>query len=192
MPRSEQFAIKTHNPAVQFQIAKSALLVSLLVALSGCESFTEGSYLNSPSVGFLGGTEHIVLWDGEGRDVVNIAAEADLENLSTSCRISSKRTIVELAFDITVLNGVNSKAQTASLPFFVAVTSPLGEVLVKTSFMSHVSFKEGVSLVDQREAIVQEIVLSDRQPLPNSFEVLVGFQLSAEQLEMNLSRRNVR
>ena len=163
----------------------------VLVAATACESFTSGTYLNCPMVAFLGGTEHITQFkNGPGRSGIDIAVEADMDNLDATCRFSTERVELELAFDIVAVRGLDSLATGAEVPFFVAVIGAEGEVLAKTPFVARIPFL-GAAPATWTEDLMQEIVLAEGQH-PRSFEVLIGFQLSAEQLDFNLARRGVR
>jgi len=167
------------------------VVFTVLVAVTACESFTSGTYLNCPMVAFLGGTEHITQFkNGPGRGGTDIAVEADMDNLDATCRFSAERVELELSFDIVAVRGRDSLVTGAEIPFFVAVIGAEGEVLVKTPFVASIPFL-GASPATWTEDLMQEIVLAEGQR-PRSFEVLVGFQLSAEQLDFSLARRGVR
>lgn len=163
-----------------------------LLALAACQSLTAGTYLNCPAVAFLGGAEHITQFnEGPGRGVVDIAVEADLDNLGAECRFSAERVELDLSFDIVAVRGVDLQAAAVDVPFFVAVTDASGQVLVKTPFVASIPLAAGAAAATWTEELTQEILLTEGQR-SRSFEVLIGFQLTAEQLEYNFARRAAR
>lgn len=171
-------------------LAASAVLFPLW--LVGCESMTEGNYLNCPTAAFLGGAEHIVQFrDGPGRGVTDIDVEADLDNLRGLCSFSEERVLLTVEFDIVAVRGVAALEREIHVPFFVAVTDAEGNILVKTTFVAPIRFTQGVPTEIHSEEIQQEIRLYGGQQ-PHSFVVLIGFQVTAEQLDYNEARRTGR
>lgn len=160
--------------------------VALMLAVAGCESFTPGSYFNCPSVSFLGGAEKIIQFqEGPSREIKDILIQAEMTNLGGSCRFSSRRVEVMVIFDIIAERGPSNPSSSASLPFFLAVLGAEGEILVKTTFVEDIDFHEN-RLETWSEEIDQEIFLFDNVT-PLNFEILVGFQLTPDQLDQNFT-----
>ena len=164
-----------------------ALCPALAAVLAACQSPVEGSYLTCPAVAIVGGTEHVTRFQGAGRAEADIALEADIQRFSASCRLSGERADVRIAFEISARRGAALGMDTATVPFFVAVTDAEGRVLAKTLLDATLSF-DGGDTATRREEIEQAVVPGEGQR-PRDFQVLVGFQLSPGQIDDNFAAR---
>jgi predicted small secreted protein len=71
-----------------------------------------------------------------------------------------------------------------AFPYFVAVTGPQGGVLAKEIFAASTTYDAKQETLSQTEAITQHIPLADDGTIP-AYSILIGFQLSEEQLTFN-------
>lgn len=159
-----------------------------LTLLSACETLIPGTYLSCPTASFLAGTEQISIYENiDNKDNENFLIVANMENLASACSFSSERAEIVIVFDIKAETRIRDGDNSLSLPFFLAILDKNGEILSKTSFNSQVPFGNK-SMLTWTEELEQEIFLIDNSP-PHSFEILIGFQVTEEQLEDNLSKR---
>ncbi len=110
-----------------------------------------------------------------------------MENLASACSFSRERAEIVIVFDIKGETRIRDGGNALNLPFFLAILDKNGEILSKTSFNSQVPLGNK-SMLTWTEELEQEIFLSDNSPA-HSFEILIGFQVTEEQLEDNLSKR---
>lgn len=173
-----------------------ALVASLSLALGGCSSLNpfgssekEGgtSQLPCPQVGVLGETDHITLLRGAGTDLTDIVARAEIGRVVSKCTYNtSDATIsVDLAFDGIAELGPAATSRDLVFNVFVAVTRRFDTLDKKQVYQIPVSFPAG-----QRQARFLKTVDGTILPYGGTadgriYQVLVGFQLTAEQLEYN-------
>jgi len=167
------------------------MLVAAL-ALAGCSMFgsdKEGGTAQRPcpQVGVLGEADHITLLRGAGADLTDIVARAEIGRVVSKCtyNISASTISVDLAFDGIAELGPAATTQDITFNVFVAVTRRFDTLDKKQIYQIPVSFPAG----QRRTRFVYNI---DGTILPYGgeadgriYQVLVGFQLTAEQLEYN-------
>jgi hypothetical protein len=115
-----------------------------------------------------------------------VAAQATLSRVNSACQANSERVEVELAFQIDALRGATTEAAVIELPFFVAVTDAQGRVLGKDIFYSRMTF-DTAGIAGQVEQLVETIPLADGE-LPVNFQIILGFQLTPQELQYNQAR----
>ena len=113
-------------------------------------------------------------------------SSVSLANLESVCSLSDKTVAIDmsLTFDGQLGPKVSEwKTQSRSFayPYFIAVTTPTGEILSKEVFAATLRYEAGETAIAQQEKIRQVIPLRPDTP-PSSYEVLVGFQLTDDEL----------
>ena len=142
-----------------------------------------------PDVAVLAAGERLVLFkSGPGRDLTDVVVEARVSDLTSVCGYDDGRVEVETSFDIVSTRGPTAETGDAAVPFFAAVMDPDGRVIAKETFESRAEFPTGRRKVAVRETVTQRIPLS-RPDRGQHYQVLIGFQLTPEQLEYNEARR---
>lgn len=172
------------------------MLVAAL-ALTGCSSLNpfggssdkEGgtAQLPCPQVGVLNEADHMTLLRGAGSDLTDIVARAEIGRVVSKCTYNtSDATItVDLAFDGVAELGPAATTRDLTFNVFVAVTRRFDTLDKKQVYQIPVNFPAG-----QRQARFVKTVDGTVLPYGGAadgriYQVLVGFQLSAEQLEYN-------
>ncbi len=74
-------------------------------------------------------------------------------------------------------------------PYFIAVTSPDGEIMAKEVFAASLSYGPNQESLQHKETLRQIIPLDNLQEGPG-YSILAGFQLTEEQLEYNRMNRS--
>ena len=137
----------------------------------------------------LAGSERLVLFKpGPGRDIIDILVEADMSNLRAACEYDDLRVDVDTAFEIIAARGPKAETNRVIIVFFAGVISPDGRVIAKETFESRVEFPQNRRRVGVLEQVTQRIPLAAQVAGPD-YQILVGFQLTPDQLEYNESRR---
>ncbi len=75
----------------------------------------------------------------------------------------------------------NSQSRSFAYPYFIAVTTPTGEILSKEVFAATIRYDEGETAITQQEKTRQVIPLRD-DTKPGQYEILIGFQLTEDEL----------
>ena len=128
----------------------------------------------------------------------NMIAQMDIKKRQSSCELATSSATVDLALLFTGTLGPKARQQKSdkpflTYPFFVAVTGPNGKIMAKEIFAVSMSFETGETTRTHTEYLRQIIPVRSKETA-FQYQVLVGFQLSPEQLNYNraaLAPRNV-
>lgn len=145
-----------------------------------------------PTVSILANGERVTQFrDGPGRDLIDITAEARIDDFLARCiyDVDEKTGVgqvhVELSLGITAARGAANTEGTAELPYFVTVTDLDKTVLTKNTFAILAVFEGNryrISAFD--EPVILSMPIQPSQT-GRDFLIYVGFQLTPEQLEYN-------
>ncbi len=184
----------------------AGLALALAALAAGCSSPTgesEGATLNKPKtplareapacprVALLADAAHLSAYREGSLDPTDLMVSADLTGIRGEC--SFPPTLTKVTVDMTVLlqasKGPAATGNTAQLTYFVAVVDADKQVRARREFTLPVTFPPGQTRAPLADALTEEI------PLPQgvaaaSFQVLVGFKLTPEQLQRNRARAN--
>jgi len=181
--------------------AKTVTALSTLVFLSACstgidtdisEIFNPKTPPPCPRVSVLPNADSVTIFrDGPGRDLVDVLYEGVIAPVSGECfyEDDNSKLIVELVLRIGAIKGPAAVSQTQNFPFFVAIARNDKSILAKKVLNSPVEVQEGRRRGAVQEEIVQQI------PLPSGLDgrdytIVLGFQLTKEQLEYNRKAAN--
>lgn len=138
-----------------------------------------------PNVSVLAGTETVTQFrSGAAASSSNVVARGLIGDYVGECTYSEFGVTVALDLPILGAIGPANTSQTAAYEYFVAVLSPTNRLLGKEVFVTAVTFDEtgnGTIL----EELEQVIPLPDGAGSGNRYSILVGFQLSPQQLQYN-------
>jgi hypothetical protein len=171
-----------------FRFAAAALLLAALPACASLNPFKKADPRPCPAVLVLRDTVKTTVYrPGPGRDILDQRFTAEIADLSGSCKYSEDTLSVSVAIDLVFTKGPAQEGQDMSVPYFVAVTRGGEDILAKRIFDSAIEFP-----ANRRRAGVREEVDQFIQLLPDetgaAYEIIVGLQLSEEQLDRNRSR----
>ncbi len=171
--------------------ARAAILLSLAATLAACgigESlFSKPQPVNCPAVNMLADTARLIQFRGPGTDLTDVAFEAEVGGVEVRCEFNKARTEVTVTTVLALIGTrgpATAGAATLEIPFYVAVVDKAQNILAKETFGSAMEFPQGRRRAGVSEEITQKIPLSAERR-PGDIEVLVGLQLSPQQLEYN-------
>ena len=170
-------------------VLKPLTIIAVLGTLGACTMFgdeeDQQNILECPQVAILGDAERTTQFKpGAGRDLIDVMFEAEIRNIRTNCKILEGRVISEVVFELIATRGPAAKSGEGNFTYFVAVTDATGRVLAKETFDTRVAFTASRRRAGVEELTEQNIpIIGD--VLPNSLEILVGFQLTEDQLKYN-------
>ena len=162
-------------------------LISLTVILGvgGCTLFTKEK-LACPAAAVVAGTGTLTQFgDGLGRDAGDVAYQAEISNLAILCRKASGGIETTVTFEISAHSGPADRTGGATMPFFVAVSLGSERILNKRVFTSEHYFPVQTGNSVFREEVVELVPIFEGRTAAD-YEILIGFQLSPEQLEYNV------
>jgi hypothetical protein len=126
--------------------------------------------------------------DGTGRDLTDVTAQADIVDVAVECSYDRGGVDVAMQLAIAATRGPADRARVADFDYFVAVADAQRNILAKEVFRVRFQFPQTQSRVGQIEEIAPRIPLKDRAD-GVTYQIVVGFQLSPEELEWNRTRR---
>lgn len=168
------------------QLGSGLLGTGLIGLLAACDTLFPSPQGPCPTVSIVSDAARLTQYrEGAGRDLTDVRYQAEISNVQFSCRYQRDgRLTAALAIDILATRGPAAEDTAANFPFFVAIADSRQNILAKQVFDSVIEFDRRQRRAGVREEIDQELSLVGEDSGAN-YEVLVGFQLTAEQLEQN-------
>lgn len=159
----------------------------LLAACASDRNPLQVTVQRCPAFAVLGGTGSLTQFAGEGREASDMFLEANIADLSLDCD-QDDDVISSLSFTVAGVRGpaMGEEAEVV-LPYFVAVLRDNGLVVAKEIYETRLYFAPGAQRASVREEIRQRLPTIE-QARRYDYEILVGFQLSQEELSYNLLR----
>ena len=168
--------------------ARLVLALGIAFGLAGCGE-EEKRAAPCPNFLLLGHAGNMTKFrDGPGRDVTDVEFRARIVNFLGSCDHTDSGIEAELFVEVAVQRGPANRSREASFEYFVAIPKFHPAPAGKKTLPVTVKFEENKSRLVYRDQVLIEIPLGDKDVAAN-YDVYLGFQLSAEQLEFNRRRR---
>lgn len=166
------------------------LPILALAALCSCGTPKIRSQIPSlicPAIGLVGNTTTVTRFKEPGDYTEsNVLYTATLSHLTSDCDRKGGGVQSDIEFDVSAVKGPASGTDQVSLPYFVAVTTAGGGLLAKQVFNSVVDLSKG-GRGAVREHIQQMLTDLKNEKDLHQYEILVGFQLTDDDLVYNLS-----
>ncbi|MEK7801338.1 MAG: hypothetical protein AAB276_02685 [Pseudomonadota bacterium] len=116
-------------------------------------------------------------------------ATAKLSSVSAICKTSDNSVTLEISLNFAGtlgpmgLKDLDGQAN-YTYPYFLSVITPSGQILSKDVFALSMSYDKGTLTINKQDRLRQTIPLMAGQT-PNKFQIVAGFQLSADELDYN-------
>ena len=119
----------------------------------------------------------------------NLISRIDIDSAESTCKLASKSVIVDLKLVFNGKLGPKGRSNANekpffSYPFFVAVTAPNGEILAKEVFAASMTYNASEDSHSYFEKMRQIIPIKSKSSA-NRYSVLIGFQITPDQLSYN-------
>jgi hypothetical protein len=124
----------------------------------------------------------------------NVGFTAEIEGVKGYCRYVGDNPItMELDIDFAYGRGPKAAADSRAYPYFIAVTRRDRAVIARQVYDQQVRFGRGETVVRKRVR-VEGIVIPRAEEVTagSNFEVIVGFELTPEQLAFNRAGKRFR
>ncbi|MAB14468.1 hypothetical protein [Parvibaculum sp.] len=140
-----------------------------------------------PNVGVLDQADRITAFNGSGQDITDVAVRAELNKVVTQCEynLSDSTITFDIAFDGVAELGPGATSRTQNLPVFMAVTRRFGKLVKKQTMTLPVTFAPGETKVRFTKMLEGNVVPYGKGADGRIYYILVGFQLSQDQLAYN-------
>ncbi len=172
-------------------------LMMMIVALfvGGCSSDKQTEVC--PRVAVLSEAGSLTRFaPGSGRDILDVDFQGELADLVTECNFpkakETRQVVVQLAPVFTLSRGAANTDRKAEFTYFVSVVRG-EEILSKQLFEVESTFAGNRSRIvvrDDNPPIMIDIPLASRNS-QHEYEILVGFQLTQDELRHNQATRGV-
>jgi hypothetical protein len=170
-------------------IGRLALLGVAAISLASCSLFAPAQLKVCPKVSLLNEAALVTRYrEGPGRDLTDVIYEAKVLDINWSCKFSDGQVRVQAVIDIVAQRGPASTGGNAQVPFFVGIIDAGQNIIAKKNFASEIEFREGRRRAGVREEIEQIVFLKKGEDAAD-YEIIVGLQLTEQQLKQNRGRR---
>lgn len=168
------------------------ILAAAVIALSGCGLLDEKKRYPCPKAFVLNDAGSLVRFKpGAGRDITDVLFEARIGDFAGTCEYDEKKkkgVSLEMNVVVDLRRGPASTSPDVEFEYFVAIPSFLPKPAGKSVFPVKGRFEPDQTRLIYRDSVRMFIPLDD----PNdggSLEVVVGFQLTPEEIQFNKSMR---
>lgn len=171
--------------------------IVLSLFLAGCSLWgDDGPKPKCPRVATLPDAKTISLYrEGRGRDIIDINFEAELANVVGTCEYdvdddTGEGTLeLELKAGFRLERGPANADRKAAFRYFVSITDSANKVVTKNVFPISVTFEGNQSrLLYADEPVLLNIPIR-KGILGADYSIIVGFQLTPEQLKENRAKQ---
>jgi hypothetical protein len=174
------------------RLIRPSLLLGAL-ALTGCSTVnnvvgTGKLDLACPKVAIVRDASTITQFrPGPGRDLTDVVSRAVLADFAGGCEYNRDGVTVNFALALVAERGPAFQGSQANYRYFVAITAPDDTVVAKQEFTTTVDFPANAPRAGTREDLQQQIPMP-RDTDARNYQVLLGFQLSPQELEHNRAK----
>lgn len=179
-------------------IAMAAALTLACAAVGSCSSVPPPP--ECPRVSVLNDASTLTRFGpGPGRDLVDVDYRAEFSDVRSGCRFATDdakkldKLVVAVAPVFVATRGPASESGNAEFAYFVSVVGANQEILNQQRFSVSVAFPGNRTRVELRQddpPVSIDIPLRDEQA--ERYEIIVGFQLSRDELDYNHRSRGLR
>ncbi len=172
--------------------AAAAGALALPLLLGACAALQEDPFAKKavgpcPSVLILRETATAAVFrPGGAADPADVAYRVELAPVRSVCRYNNDDTEIEvdIEIEVTAERGPAAEGGELTIPYFVAVVAPGDRILAKGVFEIELGFGRSQARATARQRTKREIVPGEKLTGAD-FEVLMGLQLTPEQLDYN-------
>ena len=169
-----------------FGLASIALLI-----LWGCETESDSAKEagGCPSGAALAEASTVTKFrPGAGKDLTDVVLTAELAKPKVSCDYDkdASKVSVTFSFPVAVKRGAAATNEPQTLSYFVAVVDQDNTVLTKQNFTRDISLDQNTTSFSENPDGMTFTIPQGKKPV--GYEVLVGFQLTRDELAYNRER----
>lgn len=134
-------------------------------------------------------TRLVEFYNPSRTDDASKLSEVTIVGLNNTCRVENDQLVMQIDLSLTGKIGPKAKVKSSDkvsfvYPYFVAVTDQTGVVVAKEIFAASMIYASNQTQGTQEETIFQNMPFPDTAN-GQTYNVIVGFQLSPEQLDYN-------
>lgn len=171
-------------------IVRSASITAALALLAGCASPKTD---NCPTLAALLDASSLTIFrEGTTPDPANVLYTVRIVEVSGDCEFNKKSRTADSNVTITfrATRAPSGDAVQYTAPYFVGITEGSDRVLARKAYSVPFEFAPGQASVTFTDNIKDADVRAKYGSLPYDYQVLVGLQVTKEQLEYNRNKGN--
>ena len=126
--------------------------------------------------------------DGPGRDLTDVVNEGEILDILVQCKYDKQAVNVDLQVAVGGARGPADRSKIAEFDYFVAIVDADQNIVAKEPFRVRFEFKDNQSKLGSVEELEPHLPLKDVMKGP-TYSILVGFQLTPEELAWNRQQR---
>jgi hypothetical protein len=169
------------------------LVLLLPLAAGACGMFDRSPPPVCPRIGILSDAASLVKFrPGDGRDLTDVEHEAEILGVDRTCEMRDGGKAVDVAVTVQMAAArgpAAPEATTIPLPYFIAVVERASQrIVAREAIAGQIELTPGRRRAGVGEEIIERIPLGAGRS-PADYEILVGLELTEEQLRYNRRRR---
>ncbi len=164
------------------------LMTTICLVLASCSNRNplEVTISRCPAIAVLGDVGTLVKFNGDGRLNDDVAFVSTISDLKIECN-TGKSIDSTVSLRIKARMGDAMVGSSANIQYFVVVMKDNHQIVTKRVFDTTLHFDSANGFAEVEEVISQHMPSVDRARHYN-YELLVGFQMTDEEVAYNLSR----
>lgn len=178
------------NSVFSLKMYRLLALLCAFMALASCGQKKRMGVIkipNCPAVGFVAHTSSLTRFTGDTLSSEDVAFDALLTDLDFKCVESTKAIETTISFTIDARKGPALKNFAQEVRYFVVVLRDDYQITNKRSFSTEIQFNSKNDTANVRETVVQRFE-DITAPARYRYEVLIGFELSPEEIKFTTIR----
>jgi len=168
---------------------RSTALVILATSLAGCGLFggsRDGERL-CPRTAVMSEASEVTRFVPGGRSLPDMLFAGEISDVTGSCEYDRRGVTVDTQVLATVTRGAADRTGVFDFNYFVAVVDHERNILARESFLIRFEFRDDRMRESRVDQLRQRIPLENTRLAPG-YSILVGIELTPEDLEYNRSR----
>lgn len=167
-------------------IARLLGFAVMALSLVACASNPlEVTVSRCPAVAIVGDTGTLTRFEGEGRTAEDVLFTASISDVNVTCSEGDSVTSA-ISFYVGAQSEGRVVSDSITLPYFVAVLKDNSEVVTKRIFDVTLRFDSNGYAASQE--VLSQFIPTIEQARRYNYELLIGFQLSADDVAFNMER----
>jgi hypothetical protein len=178
-------------PGFRALVSRALVPALAALALAGCSLSDDPNRFAPacPATAILSDAADITRTDGHGRDITDTIVDGRITGLKGDCRDSDDRKTLDASVRVgmDVSRGPAAAGRSEQVPYFVAVSRD-GRILDKRVMTLDVAFPPNIDRVHIEGEPVSLAFPTPRGVTGTAYRIIVGFQLTPDQLAVNRAR----
>lgn len=167
-------------------LTRSFVLILAIPLLGACQ--TERMLAKCPSTGILAETSSMsVFAPGKTMTPDNLMYRIDARQVTHSCSVDKDEHTADVSLEIS-FRAYRQRGQGPAeytVPFYIAINDSDGNFVWKKTYSTKLAFQQNQATVDFQQPVDSVIVKVSRSKQAYDYHMIVGLQLTKQQLEYN-------